>query len=111
MKTSILILCASVMVLTGCKSPVPGNHISGSLGGVPFKIENPKQFSAKGFQLTLDAGTNHFVLHFDEMSSQNDPQVIDKSYAGQAAVAKQFFSGINDLMGKIVEGGISGAKK
>lgn len=110
MKTTILILCASALIFTGCSTPVPGNHISGALGGVPFKIENPKQFSAKGFQLTLDSGTNHFTLHFDEMSSQNDPQVIDKSYAGQAAVAKQFFSGINDLMGKMVEGGVKGVK-
>lgn len=84
--TTLLLVVVSIVALTGCGSPVPGNHISGALGGVPFDIKNPKQFNAKGFDLALDAGTNHFKLHFDEMTSQNDPQVIDKSYAGQAAV-------------------------
>lgn len=109
--TTLLLVIVSIVVLAGCGSPVPGNHISGALGGVPFDIKNPKQFNAKGFDLALDAGTNHFKLHFDEMNSTNDPQVIDKAFAGQVALEKARWDGINSFTASAVSAAVSSAKK
>lgn len=116
MKKSLIILAAAGLslltgcVLTGCKSPVPGAHIKGTLGGVPFDVQNPKQCKIVGFNLSLISGSNTFTLSISNLTSENDPQVIDKSYAGQAAVAKEFFTGINDLASKFAEGAVKGAK-
>lgn len=99
-----------ILVTNGCKSPVPSTKFSGSIGGQPFQFEGHKQTVAKGLDLMMITGTNTFKLSIAELSSQNDPQVIDKSYAGQAAVTKEFFDGANNMISKIVEGGVKGMK-
>lgn len=88
-KTLLLTLTATLaLAVTGCMNPVPGTRIKGQIGGVPFEVNSPKQTTMKGLMIQHSAGTNHFVLNIAELSSTNDPQVIDKSYAGQAAVLK-----------------------
>jgi hypothetical protein len=113
MKTKIIIVSTIALLaaaLTGCRTPVPSNHISGSLGGVPFELENHKQTTMQGFLLSVTTGTNTCSLSISNLVSTNDPQVIDKSYAGQAAVTKEFFTGMNEFASKLVEGGVKGAK-
>jgi hypothetical protein len=102
-------LLAIPLLLAGCTSPVPSTKFSGYVAGQPFEFVGHKQTSAKGVQLTMHSGTNTFSLTIAELSSQNDPQVISKSYAGQAAVTKEFFTGMNQFASKLVEGGVKGA--
>ena len=109
----LLFFTAALALLAGCKSPVPGTHISGSIGGKPFEFNSPKQMAMEGFSLAHTAGTNTFTLTINKMKSENDPAVIDKAFAGQAAVAQTYFNGINELASKLAEGaakGISPAK-
>lgn len=104
-------LCA-LCVLCGCQSPVPGTHFSGSIGGVPFKFDGHKQTEAHDVTLTVVSctvvATNYSTLHIGSLKSLNDPQVISKSYAGQAAVMKTMFDGLNQTLSKMVEGGAKG---
>lgn len=120
-----LCLCASVVIFSGCQSPVPGTHFSGALGGVPFVFDGHKQTSAEDVTLEVVSvasrpsvfegvapgfTTNYSRLHIGKLSSVNDPEVVGKSYAGQALVTKQFFDGMNQFASKLVEGGVKGAK-
>lgn len=86
-----LALCVAVATLSGCAtSPIPSNRITGAIGGVPFTIEAHKQTLAENIELEVDSvtavSTNRSRLVIGKLSSTNDPQVIDKSYAGQARV-------------------------
>ena len=110
---SALLLALSWLAF-GCQSPVPSNEFSGTIGGVPFKFTARKQTVTKGVALKVTTvsgfATNYAELSIAELSSKNDPQVISKSYAGQAAVAREFFQGINNFAGKLTEGGVKGLK-
>ncbi len=86
--------------------PVPGTRIKGQIGGVPFEVNSPKQTTLKGLLIQHHSGTNNFTLNVAELSSTNDPQVIDKAYAGQAAVAKAHYDGATALVEKAVEAGV-----
>lgn len=82
------LFCALFLVtaVTGCQtSPVPSTKFTGSLGGQPFEFVGHKQTMAKGVKLFMQHGTNTFELHIDELSSQNDPEVISKAAAGRVA--------------------------
>lgn len=119
-----LCLCASVVFVSGCTSPVPSNKFSGTIGGVPFVFQGHKQTSVEDVTLEItsiskrggDADsfatcvTNYSRLHIGKLSSVNDPQVISKSYAGQAAVTREFFDGMNAFASKFAEGAVKGAK-
>lgn len=107
MKTVMVLI--AVALLVGCKSPVPSTKFSGYVAGQPFEFVGHKQTTAKGIELMMHSGTNTFSLKIEELSSQNDPQVISKSYAGQAAVTKEFFTGFNATLSKVAEGGMKGA--
>jgi hypothetical protein len=107
MKIIFGIACAAL--LCGCGTPVPGNRIAGNFGGVPFEINNPKNFSGEGLEISAMVGTNYFSMKFDRFRSENDPEVIDKSYAGRAAEVKEWFTGVNGLAGKLAEGAAKGA--
>lgn len=100
--------------MTGCgtsgNKAVPGNHISGFIGGQPFGIDNPKNTTLRGVEITHTAGTNTFTLKIAELSSTNDPQVIDSSYAGQAAVMKTMFDGVRDITGVAIEKAVGALK-
>ena len=108
---AMLALGAAAILFTGCAMPVPGTRIKGQIGGVPFEVHSPKQATLKGLMIQHSAGTNHFVLNVAELSSTNDPQVIDKSYAGQAAVAKAHYDGATALVEKAVEAGVKAGAK
>lgn len=110
MKETLLVGVA--LLLVACQSPVPGNKFSGAIGGVPFTFEGHKQTEASNITLSVVSvtcvATNYSSLHIGSLKSVNDPQVISKSYAGQAAVMREFFTGANDLVSKAVEGGAKG---
>lgn len=99
------------LMLVGCKTPVPSNHIKGSFGGVPFDIQNPQQFAATNMTLAVNVGSNSLSLHFDGLKSENDPVVIDKSFAGQIALEKARWDGLNATFSQAVAAGVSAAKK
>lgn len=112
MKTFLLI--PILALASGCamftpSSPVPSTRINGAIGGIPFSLEAPKQVSAKGIELDMAVATNTFRLRIAELSSLNDPQVIDKASAGRIAETKAMFDGFNGLAGKLVEGAAKGA--
>lgn len=102
------------LMFTGCATgnkAVPGNHIKGSIAGQPFEIQNPKNTLMEGVVLSHTSGTNTFNLTIAKIASTNDPQVIDKSYAGQAHVTEKMFQGMtqmaeqfNRMLEKISEG-------
>lgn len=87
---SLLLFGLLASLISGCTSPVPGNEFSGEIGGRPFKFRTRKQTVAKKLSLEVygvsATATNFARLEIGELSSTNDPQVIDKSFAGQAAV-------------------------
>lgn len=87
-KNMLVIIGLLPLLLCGCMGArvVPSNEFSGMIGNQPFKFSARKQTTAKGIEILSEQGTNRFALRVQELSSTNDPQVIDKSYAGQAAV-------------------------
>jgi hypothetical protein len=113
-RTVLLAALIAPLALTGCATgnrAVPGNHIKGSIAGQPFEIQNPKNTLMEGVSLTHQSGTNSFTLRIDKLSSTNDPQVIDKAYAGQAAVTKTLFDGVNGTLEKLEKLAATGGKK
>lgn len=84
-KVIIALTICSLGLLTGCNSAfptgVPGTKINLADGSSGFF---PKQFWASNLDVTI-SGTN-VHLHADVLKSENDPQVIDKSSAGTAAI-------------------------
>lgn len=109
MKTLPLILLTACLLLTGCKTPVPANTIKIKTPRGLYQIGTPKNVDIDKFKASV-ATDGTVEVAFDKWTSTNDPQVIDKSYLGQAAVAKQYFDGMNQLASKLVEGGVKGAK-
>jgi hypothetical protein len=105
----LFLLLLVVFVVLGCcgcmggNRAVPGNHIKGFIAGQPFEIENPKNTTMTGVLLSHTAGTNTFFLSIEKISSTNDPQVIDKAYAGQAHVMQVQWQGVNDTLKQIKE--------
>lgn len=93
--------------------PVPSNHFRGTIGGVPFELDTKKQTSAKNIEFTvqsiLGSVTNFSTLKIGEISGVNDPQVIDKSYAGQVALEKARWEGLNSALEKAAKGTAAGA--
>lgn len=106
---SIIVALALCAGLTGCANlnGVPGTKIA--VGGASGFF--PKQFNATNVTITISqGGGTNFVFHADAMSSQNDPQVIDKSSAGQVAIVKAYMDGLNQLTSAAVQGAVMGAK-
>jgi hypothetical protein len=93
-------LCGCV---AGGNRAVPGNHIKGFIAGQPFEIENPKNTTMTGVLLSHTSGTNTFFLSIEKISSTNDPQVIDKAYAGQAHVMAVQWQGLNETLKQVNE--------
>lgn len=111
MNNKYIAMVVSGLVLVGCKSPVPSNHIKGSFGGVPFELQNPQQFAATNMTLAINVGSNSLNLHFDGLKSENDAVVIDKSFAGQIALEKARWDGLNATFSQAVAAGVNAAKK
>ena len=92
---SALIVC----ILAGCQSPVPSNHFQGTIGGVPFSFDTRKQTGATNIDFTVvsvsPTTTNFSRLHIGSIFGVNDPAVVDKSYAGAAALL--------DAQGRLVD--------
>lgn len=109
MKPILSLLCLALLA-TGCKTnPVPANTISIVTPRGKYNIGTPKNNNIEGFDASVD--TNGTVsVKFDKWTSTNDPQVVDKAYAGQALVLKTSFDGLNQTLSKLVEGGVKGAK-
>lgn len=112
-RSTLLLLCASVPLwfLTGCSimhGPVPANSIVIHAPSGDYKVATPKNVAIEKFQAAVDSN-GVFRVTFDKWTSTNDPEVIGKSFAGQAAVTREFFNGMNAFAGKLVEGGFKGA--
>ena len=87
----ILALC-----LIGC-SAVPRTTFTATIGGQKFAYSNPKQAVASN--IVCEVTTNGVArMSIGSISSMNDPAVVDKSYAGQALVTKEFFTGFNTVL-------------
>jgi 3-deoxy-D-arabino-heptulosonate 7-phosphate (DAHP) synthase len=86
MKTTLLILCGMVILLTGCGTiKVPTNTLTFKTPFGALNIEHPQDFV--GSNLDVFIGTNGSVhATFGYIKTANSPEVIDKVAAGQAAV-------------------------
>ena len=73
-----------------CMNPVPRNHFQGSVGGVPFTIDTRKQTALTNLEFVVmnmtTNSTNFSKLSIGSVTGVNDPVVIEKSYAGAAAL-------------------------
>jgi hypothetical protein len=108
MTRKLFCLLAIPLLLAGCKSPVPANSISIKSPRGNYLVNTPKNVSIKGFTATIDAqGT--FSLNFDQWTSTNDPQVVDKAYLGQSMLAREYFNGISGIAEKLAAGAAKGA--
>lgn len=110
-----LTVAALAIVLAGCWSPVPSNHFQGMIGDVPFQLDTRKQTALEGLTFKTThvtvTGSNIAELRIEKLTGANDPQVIDKSYAGQAAVAKTYLDGLKGFAESLTKGGAEGAVK
>lgn len=80
-------------LLTGCSGIVPSTKLSATVAGQKFTLTNPKNTSISG--VICEVETNGTArLSISSLSSTNDSQVIDKSYAGQALVVKTVSDGV-----------------
>lgn len=106
----VISLAALITFATGCMhNPVPANKIDIKTPRGSYQIATPKNVAIEKFKASVD--TNGTVeVAFDSWTSTNDPQVVDKSYAGQALVMKTAFEGANQLAEKLVEGAAKGMK-
>lgn len=79
-----------LLACCGCMNPVPSNHFSGNVGGVPFVIDTKKQTALTNLEFVVMSvttnSTNFSKLSIGSVTGLNDPVVIDKSYAGAAAL-------------------------
>lgn len=109
--TRILSVIGLALLCAGCgalRGPVPANSIRIKSPRGDYVVNTPKNVSIKGFNATIDAqGT--FNLNFEQWTSTNDPQVIDKSYAGAAILAREYFTGISGIAEKLATGAAKGA--
>lgn len=112
-QTLLIVALISILLFnSGCKTqPVPSNHIKGSFGGQPFEIQNPQQFAGTNMQLTVNVGSNSLSLHFDAFKSENDAGVINESFAGQIALEKTRWDGINTTIKNGISAGVRALAK
>jgi hypothetical protein len=89
---------AAMLAVTGCGlTPVPRTTFTATIGGQKFSYSNPKQATATN--IVCEISTNGTArMSIGAISSVNDPAVVDKSYAGQALVTKEFFTGVNTML-------------
>ena len=71
-------------LLCGCVSP-PATKITGTVDGVPFSINSPKQVDMTGFKLHADKNAGTFDLTIDRIGSTNSSDVIQTTGAAQVA--------------------------
>jgi hypothetical protein len=108
MTTKLFCLALLALGLTGCKTAVPANTISIKSPRGDWRIATPKNVSIKGMVALVDTNGT-FSLSFDQWTSTNDPEVISKSAAGQAAIAREYFTGISGIAEKLAAGAAKGA--
>lgn len=90
MRIKTFIILGFVAALSGCGllKPVPTTKISGEFNGHKWSYTNPKQACVTNLSIIVNTN-GEAKFEIGSISSVNDPQVIDKAYAGQAAVINQ----------------------
>jgi hypothetical protein len=92
-----LALLLGVALLSGCANAlVPKGEISGSVGGVPFKIKSPKD--VKIGKVIASVSTNGVAsLEIDDLQANMNPAVVQMS--GDA-----FVNGVNAVGTQVISG-------
>jgi len=88
------------VIFAGCGlTPVPRTTFKASIGGQEFAYSNPKQAIASNivFEVVSTNGAKASMT-IGSLSSVNDPAVVDKSYAGQAAVINALGTQFNNAL-------------
>lgn len=82
MKKILLAVMVAVMVavLCGCVN-VPKSKISGTINGIPFTVESPKDSKLQGLTVEVRGtdnfgGTNFARVRLDSMEAHMNPEVI-----------------------------------
>ena len=87
-KIMLVLALAGMMFATfGCQSPpnpVPATKFKVNPKTGDFTLDSPKNVGAESIDLVHKSGTNSMELHIKGWQSQNDAEVIGKSYTGQA---------------------------
>jgi hypothetical protein len=107
-KLFCLLAIPLLLAVTGCRSPVPANTISIKSPRGDWRIATPKNVNIQGLAASVDTN-GVFSLRFDKWTSTNDPEVISKAAAGQAAIAREYFTGISGIAEKLAAGAAKGA--
>jgi hypothetical protein len=88
----LLSIAAGFVLLAGCSvfgPATPTTTLKTTLAGQDFSWSCPKQVEVEGLEFT--ANTNGTAtVKVAKLRSVNDPLVIDKSYAGQIMLVKQW---------------------
>lgn len=100
-----------LLALCGCLrggSGVPANRITLKTPRGSYDILTPKNVAISNFKASVD--TNGAVqIAFEKWSSTNDPLVIDKAAAGQAAIVNAWSGLMGTVAAKAAEGAAKGA--
>lgn len=83
---------AAALVMCGCSvfgPATPTTTLKVQVGGQNFTWESPKQVEAEGLEFIVSTNGGA-AIRVSKVSSVNDPLVIDKSYAGQIMLVKQW---------------------
>lgn len=89
-----------IFLFAGCSvfgPPVPTTSLSMTINGKTAKWSCPKQFDAQNIRFSVS--TNGVcTLTVESVVSRNDPMVVDKAYAGQILLVKQWGETTKDLI-------------
>lgn len=99
-----------LLALCGCGGlGVPANRITLKTPRGSYDILTPKNVDISNFKASVD--TNGSVqIAFDKWASTNDPLVIDKASAGQAAIVNAWSGLLGTVAAKSAEGAAKGVK-
>jgi uncharacterized lipoprotein YajG len=77
----------AVLLLTGCAIRVPANTVRFQTPRGTLELVHPQNTKAK--DIALQVSTNgQYSLSIGSLDTQNNPEVIDKTAAGQVAIIK-----------------------
>lgn len=93
------LLCLCIAVLCGCASAervVPANRITIAAPSGHYEIATPKNVEITDFDAIVETN-GQFHVKFKRWASTNDPQVVDKAYAGAVALTDSHARFVKEL--------------
>lgn len=99
---SAIVLTAAAEMLCGCVN-VPKTRLAGTIGGVPFSLESPKDSKLQGLTVEVIGhdsfgGTNFARVRLDSMEAKMNPEVITTTGDAQVklvnAIGQNVINGI-----------------